>query len=216
MRDLTKMGKAFQTTPLSLTDFDASPFVQFDQWLNHAIEQAAPEPNAMVLSTADANNQPNSRVLLLKKFDETGFVFFGNYNSQKGQELSVNPKASLLFWWGPLNRQIRILGTVTKDDKKSATDYFHSRPLESQIAAIISPQSKIIEGKNKLTQAYQDLLQQHQQNHTLPDCPDYWGGFKLVPNRFEFWQGGANRLHDRFVYILNKSTHNWEITRLAP
>jgi pyridoxamine 5'-phosphate oxidase len=216
MRDLTHMGKLFDAPPLNLRDFDASPLVQFEQWLNKAIDQAVPEPNAMTLSTSDVNNQPNARVVLLKKFDESGFIFFGNYDSQKGQELAANPKACLSFWWGPLNRQIRILGAVSKEDKKLSSDYFHSRPLESQIAAIISPQSKVIQNKTTLTENYEAMLKQHHQNQTLPNCPDSWGGFKLVPNCFEFWQGGANRLHDRFVYHYDKLHSSWLITQLAP
>jgi pyridoxamine 5'-phosphate oxidase len=215
MRDLTHMGKLFETPPLSLSDFDASPFVQFEQWLNKAIDEAVPEPNAMTLSTSDSANQPNARIVLLKKFDETGFIFFGHYDSQKGQELAANPKACLLFWWGSLNRQIRLQGKVVKLDKKNSAHYFHSRPLESQIAAVISPQSKKIKDKRQLIQEYKNLLNQHQQSNTLPDCPNYWGGFKFIPHQFEFWQGSAHRLHDRFIYT-QKNDKNWTISQLAP
>lgn len=216
MRDLTTMGKAFNSPPLNKENLDAAPINQFEQWLNEAIAFPIPEANAMTLATSDSNNQPNARMVLLKKFDETGFVFFGHYDSQKGQELSANPKASLLFWWGALNRQIRIQGTVTKLDKPLSEAYFHTRPLESQIAAIISPQSNIIQDKSELVHAYEKLLEKNQQNATLPDCPDYWGGFKLIPHRFEFWQGSAHRLHDRFVYEPDQKNLHWTLSQLAP
>jgi pyridoxamine 5'-phosphate oxidase len=216
MRDLSTMGKAFNSQPLIKELLDANPIVQFETWLNEAIALPIPEANAMTLATSDADNQPNARIVLLKKFDETGFIFFGHYDSQKGQELAHNPKASLLFWWGPLNRQIRLQGTVSKLDKKSSANYYHSRPLESQIAAIISPQSKKILDKNNLIQDYEKLLAQHQQKQELPECPDYWGGFNFMPHRFEFWQGSAHRLHDRFIYDYDKNTQAWGITQLAP
>lgn len=216
MRDLTKMGKAFEANPLKKEDLDSSPINQFENWLNDAIVFPVPEANAMTLATSDSQNQPNARIVLLKKFDDTGFVFFGHYDSQKAQELRANPKASLLFWWGPLNRQVRIQGTVTKLDKQQSETYFHARPLESQIAAIISPQSKTIPNKLNLIQDYEKLLNQYQDTEKLPNCPDYWGGFKLAPHRFEFWQGGANRLHDRFVYEQDPTTLAWSIFQLAP
>lgn len=216
MRDLTKMGKAFEATLLKKEDLDNTPINQFEKWLNDAIAFPIPEANAMTLATSDSHNQPNARVVLLKKFDESGFVFFGHYGSQKALELTANPNASLLFWWGPLNRQIRIQGTVIKEDKQKSADYFHSRPLESQIAAIVSPQSQKITDKLNLIQEYEKLLNKYQDMNKLPDCPDYWGGFKLVPHRFEFWQGGANRLHDRFVYEYDENKRVWVIAQLAP
>ena len=216
MRDLTKMGKAFDSLSLTLEHLSPSPFLQFEAWFNEAVAFPIAEPNAMALSTCDNQNQPNARMVLLKQFDETGMVFFSNYESQKAQELSTNPKASLLFWWSPLNRQVRLQGVIHKTDPKNSADYFHSRPLESQIAAIISPQSKKITDKSVLMQKHQTLLSQHQQAGTLPDCPDYWGGFKFVPHRFEFWQGNAHRLSDRFAYDYDSNTLNWVITQLAP
>ncbi len=210
------MGKDFQSQPFKKENLNASPIIQFETWLNEAIAFPIPEANAMTLTTCDSKNQPNARMVLLKKFDETGFIFFGHYDSQKAQELAANPKASLLFWWGPLNRQIRIQGSVIKEDKQKSADYFHSRPLESQIAAIVSPQSQKISDKLKLIQEYEKLLSKYQDTEQLPDCPDYWGGFKFVPNRFEFWQGNAYRLHDRFVYEHDKNTQTWGITQLAP
>lgn len=216
MRDLTNMGKAFESTPLNRENLDATPIHQFEKWLNEAIAFPISEANAMTLATADSNNQPNARIVLLKKFDETGFIFFGHYDSQKGQEVSANPKASLLFWWGALNRQVRIQGSVVKIGKQESENYFRSRPLESQVAAIVSPQSKVISNKNELIQNYAALLEKNQHDVTLPECPDYWGGFKLIPHRFEFWQGGANRLHDRFAYHLDQKNLNWVISQLAP
>lgn len=216
MRDLTKMGKAFEATPLKKENLDITPINQFEKWLNDAIAFPVSEANAMTLATSDSHNQPNARIVLLKKFDESGFVFFGHYDSQKAQELSANPNASLLFWWGPLNRQIRIQGNVLKIGQQESTEYFHSRPLESQVAAIVSPQSQKITNKLDLIQDYENLLNTCQDKNILPDCPDYWGGFKLVPHRFEFWQGGANRLHDRFVYEYEKNKQAWVMTQLAP
>ena len=218
MRDLSTMGKAFDSESLTLNQLHLNPFIQFELWLDMAIAHNIPEPNAMTLSTSDANNQPNARMVLLKKFNATGFVFFGHYDSQKAQELAVNPKASLLFYWGGMNRQVRLKGTVRKLDKKSSAAYFRARSLESQIAAILSPQSKILSEALKLalTKDYNQLLRKYQHTKQLPACPDYWGGFKFVPHQFEFWQGAAHRLHDRFVYEYNQSTKTWEIHQLAP
>lgn len=218
MRDLSKMGKAFDCPPLKISQLALSPFVQFELWLEDALMHPIPEANAMTLSTSDLNNQPNARTVLLKKYDETGFVFFGHYDSQKGQELAVNPKACLLFWWGPLNRQIRLQGSVVKLDTKSSDAYFHSRSLPSQIAASVSPQSKPLlnNDKNILISEYESLLTRHQKENTLPKRPDYWGGFKFLAYRFEFWQGSAHRLHDRFIYEYHEQNQNWSIIQLAP
>lgn len=188
-----------------------NPFSLFEDWLNRAIEKPIHEANAMVLSTVGKDNKPSSRIVLLKEFDETkGFVFYTGYNSQKGKELEGNPFAALLFFWNVLERQIRIEGRVNKIDRQQSEEYFNSRPLESRLSAYVSPQSQPIENLDKLKQQRQELLESKQEII----CPYDWGGYALFPARFEFWQGGANRLHQRMEYT---PTHDkWTKQMLAP
>lgn len=187
-----------------------NPRDMFARWLDEAIRLEAPEPTAMCLSTVNVEGIPSSRVVLLKGFDENGVQFYTNYLSHKGQDLAQNPKASLLFFWPTLQRQIRIEGTVTKMSAEQSADYFHSRPLASRISALASPQSQPIT-RVELEQRCDEIAEEYG-NH--PPCPDFWGGYYLQPEQIEFWQGRTCRLHDRYLY--KKQDNVWHIQRLAP
>ncbi len=187
-----------------------NPFELFSKWFNQILKSDILEPNAMVLSTS-SKNKPSSRVVLLKQFDEEGFTFFTNYESRKGRELAVNKNAVLLFYWMDFERQIRIEGKVKKVPRKESELYFNSRPLESRYGALASEQSKILLDRKFLLNKINKLKIKYGDH---PPLPDNWGGLKLVPDYFEFWQGRENRLHDRIVY--KKYGKNWKIYRLYP
>ncbi|MCK5835321.1 MAG: pyridoxamine 5'-phosphate oxidase [Lentisphaeria bacterium] len=189
------------------------PFVQFKHWLDEAIAADFHDANAMVLSTVNPQGKPSSRIVLLKGLTDQGFRFFTNYESQKGQELLANPAASLVFWWDKLERQVRIEGEVRKLTPSESELYFHSRPRGSQIGAWSSPQSQTIGSPQQLQDLYQKLEDKFQ-GQDIP-LPPHWGGYLLVPDRIEFWQGQPSRLHDRVNYTLNESAE-WVISRLAP
>jgi len=203
-RDFGAQGQNEEPTP-------ENPFELFENWLTKAIQFPLSEANAMVLSTVDTQNRPFSRVVLLKAFNEQkGFVFYTDYGSQKARDLAQNPYASLLFFWPTLERQIRIEGIVEKTSRPQSVAYFNSRPPESRASAIVSHQSKPINHWERLRQRQKDLL-----NGDKPlFCPERWGGYRLKPHRFEFWQGGISRLHHRLVYQLNES--RWKTEILAP
>lgn len=186
------------------------PLKQFEKWFDDAKEALIPEPNAMVLSTATPQGKPSSRVVLLKEFGPQGFVFFTNYKSRKGQELAQNPQACLNFWWGILERQVRIEGVVHRIPEAESDAYFNSRPAGSRAGAIASPQSGEISSREWLEQRFIEVQLQGDLKR-----PAHWGGFTLEPSVFEFWVGRSNRLHDRIQYVLHESG-NWEIRRLAP
>ncbi len=183
---------------------DHDPLKQMHVWLDDAISAECPEPTAMVLSTAGQDNRPSSRVVLMKELDEKGITFFTNYHSRKGLELSENPFASILFFWPAVERQVRIEGVVSKIPEGESDIYFATRPEASRISAIISPQSREIPNREWL----------EQQRGLTTNRPSNWGGYRLVPDYFEFWQGRENRLHDRIVY--RKTGSDWKISRLAP
>jgi pyridoxamine 5'-phosphate oxidase len=189
----------------------ASPFDQFNDWINHAIEHKLPEPTAMTLATADARGWPSARIVLLKGADQNGFVFFTNYLSRKGSELAAQPRASLLFFWQAIEREVRIEGLVEKTSAKESDDYYQSRPLDSRIGAWASAQSQptTIDALKANAQAMQEKFGQH------PPRPDHWGGYRLKPDYFEFWQGRPSRLHDRLIYTPD-GKGNWSMGRLAP
>lgn len=193
---------------LDQDDLLNDPFSMLQQWLQEAHLAGVTEPNGMVLSTS-LQGQPSSRVVLLRGISQAGLVFFTNYESRKGQELAANPNASVNFWWAQMERQVRVEGIVEKVAKEESDDYFSSRPKESQAASAISPQSQAISSKQQLIDAMQQELEKER-----IERPDHWGGYRLVPSRFEFWQGGAARLHDRFTYI--KEGREWRQQRLAP
>jgi pyridoxamine 5'-phosphate oxidase len=195
----------------SLTDKDLpeSPMQLFDSWYHEAVTASRHEANAMVLSTV-AGSRPSSRVVLLKEYDEKGFVFFTNYESRKGKEINENPNASVLFYWPELERQVRIEGTIARISENESAAYFDSRPIESRISAIISPQSQVVASKEALLKARNDLMRQQQ---TIAK-PSYWGGYRLKADCIEFWQGQADRMHDRIQYALQHQ--QWIYRRLAP
>lgn len=196
---------------LNKLNIDRDPYKQFSVWMDEVLKINIIEPNAMVLSTSDENNFPSSRVVLLKEVKDGAFVFYTNYESKKGHDLTINPKASLLFFWRELGRQIRLSGTVIRISKEESENYFSSRPYESRISAWASRQSGIIPDRKFLEDKFEEVKKEY--NKEVP-LPPFWGGYKLSPNRFEFWQGRENRLHDRIVYIKNKD--KWDIVRLSP
>jgi pyridoxamine 5'-phosphate oxidase len=200
----------YQRASLELADLLANPLDMIALWVEQASD--LPDATAMVLSTC-ANQQPSSRVVLLKEITPNGLVWFTNYNSQKGCELAANPAASLLFFWATLERQIRIEGRVEKISPEQSDTYFHERPIASQLSAWASPQSQKIASREQLEQLLVEV-QTRFSNQTIVR-PEHWGGYCLVPNRVEFWQGGLNRLHDRLVYQQSENA-DWQIDRLAP
>jgi pyridoxamine 5'-phosphate oxidase len=203
----------YTKSSLNETQIDAQPLRQFVKWFEEALRSEVMEPNAMTLSTVSFEGQPSSRIVLLKEVDEVGFHFFTNYNSRKGNELMENPKVSLLFFWPELQRQVRIEGVVQKLPKEASDRYFHSRPKESRLGAIASPQSQVIEGRDVLEQNMEALQQTYIDTNLVPR-PTHWGGYLVVPHTIEFWQGRSNRLHDRLRYQIEAGA--WTIQRLAP
>ncbi|MEY2545333.1 MAG: pyridoxamine 5-phosphate oxidase [Verrucomicrobiota bacterium] len=194
-------------------DLDPNPFTQFSNWFTAAVEAGIRDVNSMALATADENARPSVRIVLLKGFEEDGFVFFTNYESDKGKQLAANPFAALGFYWIELDRQIRISGPVEKTSHEESERYFHSRPLGSQLGAWASRQSEVIDGRRVLEAKLAELTERFEKK-PIP-LPPHWGGFRLKPDTFEFWQGRANRLHDRFRYTRGKD-RQWSIERLAP
>jgi pyridoxamine 5'-phosphate oxidase len=197
-----------------MQDVADDPMQQFNIWFEQAVQADVKEPNAMTLATANTQGRPSARIVLLKGVRDNSFVFYTNYNSQKGQELSENPYAALVFNWLTLEKQIRISGKVRPLDRADSEAYFQSRPKGSQIGAWASPQSQIIEDRQLLEDNVENLKTQYAEAEQLP-CPPHWGGFEVLPDEIEFWQGRSSRLHDRIVYR-KESDGSWKIERLAP
>ncbi len=203
----------YRAKSLSIEEVAAHPAQQFDQWFVEAMKSEVREPNAMTLATSSAAGRPSARTLLLKGYDEKGFVFYTNYNSKKGKELEENPFAAMVFCWLDLERQIRIEGKIEKLSEEASDQYFQSRPKGSQIGAWASPQSEIITDRSLLENNVEALKKKYENADALPR-PPHWGGYRLVPDVVEFWQGRSSRLHDRINYQLEGG--EWKLERLAP
>jgi pyridoxamine 5'-phosphate oxidase len=210
---IADLRKDYSRASLSKTDVLADPIAQFGKWFDEAIMAKIAEPNAMSVATVDANGRPSSRILLIKEFDPRGFVWFTNYTSRKGHDLEQNNHAALLFHWVELERQVRIEGRVEKISAAESDAYFNSRPLASRIGAIASHQSAPIASR----EALDVLFAQAEQSvgSEAPQRPDHWGGYRLIPDYLEFWQGRRSRLHDRIAYRLH-ADGRWERERLQP
>lgn len=210
--DLSDIRTDYIKYGLQRNDLAANPLDQFTHWLHQAQAAKLPEINAMSLATADAEGRPDVRTVLLKIFDEQGFVFFTNYKSAKAGQIEDNPHAALLFPWLALERQVRITGSVEKISSTESLAYFSTRPRGSQLGAWISEQSRPIKNREKLSQLFNSIKERFKTGD-IP-LPHHWGGYRVVPDHFEFWQGRASRLHDRFSY--DKTDDGWQIKRLAP
>jgi pyridoxamine 5'-phosphate oxidase len=212
-KTIADLRKDYTLQGLSVSDVNPNPFIQFKQWFDQALTAQLPEPNAMTVATVTPDGKPRARMVLLKGFDERGFVFYTNYNSQKGQELAQNPQASLVFWWAELERQVRICGRTEKASESESDEYFYSRPLNSRLGAWASNQSEVIESREVLEQRMQELQIQYQNQDVKR--PPHWGGLRVIPTEIEFWQGRSNRLHDRLLYT-RLDDGSWKIVRLSP
>ncbi|MGO1658602.1 MAG: pyridoxamine 5'-phosphate oxidase [Marinobacter sp.] len=210
--DIGDMRRDFESEGLDREALSGSPVEQFERWFGEAREAGILEPNAMSLATAGADSMPDLRTVLLKYFDERGFVFYTNYESRKAHEMDENPRAAILFPWIGLNRQVRIQGKVEKVSKTESLKYFSSRPRGSQIGAWVSEQSKAITSRGLLEQKVAEMKRKFSEGEV--PLPNFWGGYRVVPERIEFWQGRPSRLHDRFEYV--KEGDDWLIQRLQP
>ena len=210
MSSIAEIRKDYILRSFNETDASTDAITQFDRWWQDAMSSNIPEVNAMTLATASADGVPSARIVLLKGYDENGFVFFTNYNSYKAQQLAENPRACLVFFWKELERQVRITGIIEKTPENISDEYFNSRPQLSRLSAIASPQSKVIESRQWLESEVAKIT-----TSTAIKRPDNWGGYLVRPITIEFWQGRANRLHDRIQYTLEENG-GWKMERLAP
>jgi pyridoxamine 5'-phosphate oxidase len=210
---VANLRKEYTFQGLSEMDVHPNPFEQFKIWFDQALAAQLPEPNAMTIATATLDGKPSARIVLLKDYDERGFVFYTNYDSHKGQQLVKNPWGAIAFWWAELERQVRIQGRVEQVSAAESDAYFHSRPKGSQLGAWASNQSQVIDSREALEQRLQQLKEEYE-NKEIPR-PPHWGGFRVIPTEMEFWQGRPNRLHDRLVYQRGEDG-NWLIQRLSP
>ena len=211
--DLTTLRAKYTTRGLDIKDLNPNPFLQFELWFNLAMQAKLTEPNAFSLATVGTDMMPSIRTVLLKIFDEKGFVFFTNYKSKKAKQIEENPKAAALFPWLDLERQVKIEGNIEKISTTESLKYFLSRPKGSQIGAWVSHQSQVISSRSLLEQKFDEIKRKFVKGEV--PFPDFWGGYIIKPTKIEFWQGGQDRLHDRFLYELEENG-TWTILRLAP
>ncbi|HET8834819.1 MAG TPA: pyridoxamine 5'-phosphate oxidase [Gemmatimonadales bacterium] len=212
--DIAQLRRDYARARLDEADVSHDPFVEFARWFAEAQDAKVPDPNAMTLATSTSDGHPSARIVLLKGVDPQGFVFFTDYRSRKGGELEANPRAALVFWWGELERQVRITGGVSLVSREESERYFRSRPLGSRIGAWASHQSRVIPSRGTLDGDVRQV------EARFPDgdvpLPPHWGGFRVVPDTIEFWQGRESRLHDRIRYVREVGRHGWRIERLSP
>jgi pyridoxamine 5'-phosphate oxidase len=211
--DIENLRQQYTRAGLRRQDLKPDPFDQFEIWFKEACAAKLLEPNAMILATASAQAEPSVRTVLLKYFDREGLIFFTNYESRKSRQIQENPQVSLLFLWLPLERQVQIIGTAAKISTADSLKYFTARPRGSQIGAWSSQQSSIISSRQILEMQFEQMKQKFM-NNEVP-LPSFWGGYRVIPRSFEFWQGRPNRLHDRFLYS-RQDPESWEINRLSP
>jgi len=211
--DLDHLRREYHKDGLPLEDLDENPFKQFELWMEHAIGFGLSDPTAMTVATVNSDGQPSQRIVLLKQFNEQGFTFFTNYGSHKAADIGFNPKVSLHFPWQQMDRQVHMRGLASKISKAETLKYFVSRPFESQVSAWASRQSERINSRQFLLMQF-DAMKKKFADGEVP-LPDFWGGIRVVPERFEFWQGSVSRLHDRFEYVRNEGD-GWDIARLSP
>ena len=211
--DLTGLRNEYAAHGLRRADLHSDPLRQFGAWFAAALAADIRDVNAMSLATATPDGKPSVRIVLLKGFDERGFAFFTNYDSEKAREIEANPSAALVFYWAQLERQVRISGTVERTSREDSAAYFHSRPVGSQLGAWVSKQSEVIDARQVLDARLMEMTERFE-NGDIP-LPPHWGGYRVKPDKFEFWQGRPNRLHDRFRYS-RRADGTWPIDRLAP
>jgi pyridoxamine 5'-phosphate oxidase len=210
--DISKLRRSYSLKELSENLVSSDPFSQFSLWMNEAMNSKLLDPHAMTLATTTKDGIPSARIVLLRGFNKKGFVFYTNYESLKAKDLMANPNASLLFFWVELERQVRISGKVKKVSQKESEKYFNSRPREHQLGAWASKQSSVIINREVLEKQFEELKIRFE-NQKIP-LPQFWGGYRVIPYKMEFWQGRENRLHDRVCYTLDSG--HWKIERLAP
>ncbi len=219
--DFTDQRLSYEKGQLDQQSVPASPLELFKSWMNEAIEQQVQEPYAMSLATCGADNKPSVRIVLMREITETGIVFYTNYESAKGQDIAENPNAEVLFFWHELERQVRISGSIAKIDADKSAAYFQKRPHDSQVGAWVSqPQSGEVANREIMEQTFEQLQSDYSEDKTVP-TPEFWGGYEITVNEVEFWQGRANRMHDRIVYSRDSNNQNdnaasWVTKRLLP
>lgn len=209
---IQKLRQEYAHATLDVNDVESDPIVQFDHWMNEAIRAHISEPHAMHLATCDTQGQPSVRVVLLRKYDAGGFVFYTNYLSAKGQEIASNPKAAINFFWQAIERQVRISGTLSMLSPETSDAYFASRPYDSQLGAWASNQSEVLQSREQLEEKLKQLAKTYAPGNV--PRPPHWGGYILQPHKIEFWQGRPGRVHDRILF--SRENENWKITRLSP